>query len=136
MRIANLIIISATLALFCGPMPSYAKVISMQIEGKKVYVDIKFRDGNQIRATANVFRDTPMITPSQVALKAIATATREKGYSRFAIVKISDCGTMMMNGMSLYDTCRMIGQMLKPDELANAEKGHKIEYFNVEDIVK
>lgn len=98
-------------------------------------VDATYRKGNQIRAYATVSRNLTVSEARNRAVLRIAQMTKDKGYERFAIVKISDCGTMMMHGIPVYHSCRLLAQMVGPAEEAKPEKGHKVVYVDVATVV-
>lgn len=103
--------------------------------GFKVSLDSAYRNNDQIRVRGSAVSS---VFPSEVmraALVRMAELTHAKGKPRFAVVKISDCGRLLMNGSPVSSDCRLVGQMLGEGESARPEGKREINYFRVADIM-
>ena len=120
------------------PLPMARADVGSFLLGSKIGADgveATYRKGNQIRAWARVSRDLSAGEAQRLAVRHIAEMTKAKGYDRFAIVKVSDCGTMMMNGIPMYHSCRLIAQMVSEGEEAKPERGQKVRYLQVAEVL-
>lgn len=102
----------------------------------KVVVDVQTRDHNVLRANVQVSRDAPYGATLRYAMKAIALKGKERNFPRIAVTKVSDCGTMTINGIPAYQTCRVLAQLVQLDEEAVPEGKRKVEYVLVDDVLR
>jgi hypothetical protein len=91
----------------------------------------KFSEPNVIRVTARVRLPAPEAMAYQVAMLKVASMAGEKGYIRFAVVKIDDCGTLSINGSPIVQTCKIFGQVLSPGETAQPKGKDAPKYYNI-----
>jgi hypothetical protein len=96
----------------------------------------KYRKGNVIRVSASFKRDHTPEEAYRAAMAKVAEMASAKGYARVGVTKVSDCGTLMMNGtIPVAVSCRILAQMVGPDEVAKPEGKAKVVYFRVADLL-
>lgn len=101
-------------------------------DGGKVRISVKYRDNNEVRVdTVGVQRRDPAIQ-FRIALLAVARATKEKGFSRFGLTKITSCGTV--NGYGITP-CRLVARMLNAGENVPSQSGDTVKYFDTHDLL-
>jgi hypothetical protein len=110
------------LLLAAGPAPASAEIT--ELNGK-------FSEPNVIRVTARVKLPAPQAMAYQVAMLKVAAMAGEKGYLRFAVVKIDDCGTLSINGSPIVQTCKIFGQVLTTGETALSKGKDAPKYYNI-----
>jgi hypothetical protein len=104
--------------------------------GKQGGVGAKYRDGNVIRAHASMGRDGSPQQAYRLAMIKIAEMASAKGYARIGVTKVSDCGTLKMNGsITVAHSCRILAQMVRADEDAKPEGKAPVVYFSVPEIM-
>lgn len=118
-----------------GAQPAEAQVGRLLFGNQWPKVDGKYRKGNVIRASAVDDRNGNSREMFRLALGELARLSNEKGYPRFAIVKISDCGTVTVNGITGAVTCRLVGRMLREAEVAEPDGGNPITYYRTGDVL-
>lgn len=89
----------------------------------------KFSEPNVIRVTVRVKLPAPPAMAYRVAMLKVAAMAGEKGYLRFAVVKIDDCGTLSINGSPIVQTCKIFGQVLSTGETAQPKGKDAPEYY-------
>lgn len=137
MRIAYVGLLAAAAAVMsvAGAQPAHAQLGRLIMGNQWPKVDGKYRKGNVIRASAVDRANGDPHQMFRLALGELARLSKEKGYPRFAIVKVSDCGTVLVNGSRAAVTCRLVGQMLNADEVAAPDGNNPISYFRTEDVL-
>jgi hypothetical protein len=119
-----------------APAAAGAVQLGSLLVGKRGSVDAKYRDGNIIRAHANMSRDGSPQEAYRLAMVKIAEMANAKGYLRVGVTKVSDCGTLVMNGtITVAHSCRILAQMVRADEEAKPEGKTPVVYFSVPDIM-
>lgn len=114
---------------------SVAAVAHGQGLDDKATVFGKYRSDNMIRAQAQMSRFANPSRAYDHAVMTIAKMTEAKGFHRFAVIKVSDCGTMTINGSSIYVTCRVVARMLGADEVAQPVQGKPVNYYRTEAVL-
>lgn len=90
--------------------------------------------GGIVRAHSQVDRNGPLGMARPLALYAIALAAKQKGLSRFAVVK-SHCGTLIVSGIETSHMCDLKAQLLNQGEEAPPAKESEVLYFDVAAVV-
>lgn len=130
------ILLAAGLAGFLIAAPAGAMQLGSLLIGKRGPVDAKYRDGNVIRAHASISRNGSPQEAYRLAMTKVAEMANAKGYSRIGLTKVSDCGTLKMNGtITVAHSCRILAQMVRHDEDAKPEGKTPVVYFSVPDIM-
>lgn len=130
MKILGLRSLVAAMAIvsFAHPAVSQTWMTSdgmMRISGK-------YREGNEIRVeTAGIGRRDPG-EQYNLTLHTVAQLSRDKGFPRFALTKITSCGLMTAGGQS---QCRMVARMLKEGETLPSQGGRVITYYRTEEVL-
>lgn len=104
--------------------------------GNKITIDSAYRKGNEVRvyAMGSAHEFPPDLM--RAAVIRIAELTKARGLPRFAVTKVSDCGTLMMNGsIRISTSCRLLGRMLNEGEAAKPEGKREITYFRTDDVL-
>lgn len=134
MQICNRYIVALACFALCF---SYSRASAEAVRlAHRIVVDVQSRDHNVLRANVQVSRDAPYGSTIRYAMKAIALKGKERNFPRIAVTKVSDCGTMTMNGIPLYQTCRVLAQLVQLDEEAIPEGKRKVEYVLVDDVLR
>jgi hypothetical protein len=135
MRRALMLAFAASLA--CpGPAPAGAFQLAGLVLGKFDPVQGKYRKGNVILASAMFQRDHTPEDAYRAAMMKIGEMANAKGYERVGVTKVADCGRIMRNrSATSLVVCRILAQMVRPDEAARPEGDRKIAYFRVADLV-
>ena len=130
------VLLGLSIALAAGaPAPAGAFQLASLLVGKLDPVQAKYRKGNVIRAHASFGRDRSPAEAYRAALMKIAEMAEAKGYGRIGVTKVSDCGTLMMNGtIAVAVSCRILAQMVRPGEAAKPEGDRKVVYFAVGEL--
>jgi len=106
------------------------------MNGETARVDGVYREGNLIRASANMSRAGSPQQAFNHALREIAEMTAARGFERFGVVKVSDCGTLMMNRtIPVANTCRLLARMVGPTENAEPEGNRPVVYYRTADVL-
>jgi hypothetical protein len=130
-----------TFTLACGLLalpaqPAPALQLAGLLVGKLEPVQGKYRKGNVIRVHASFGRDHRPEEAYRAAMAKVGEMASAKGYYRVGVTKISDCGTLMMNGsIPVAVSCRVLAQMVGPEETAKPEKGRPVVYYAVRDLI-
>jgi len=137
MRIAKGAALLAATAMLsvAGALPAQAQLARLVMGNQWPKVVGKYRKGSVIRASAVDRANGDPREMFRLALGELARLSKEKGYPRFAIVKVSDCGTVLVNGSRAAVTCRLVGQMLNAGEVAEPDGNNPISYFRTEDVL-
>lgn len=131
-----LILVGLALSLSLPATSAQALQLGSLLIGKMGPVDAKYRKGNLIRAHASLGRDRSPSEAYRLAMAKIAELAQAKGYVRVGVTKVSDCGTLMMNGtIAVAHSCRILAQMVGPDEAAKPEGNNKVIYFSVPELL-
>jgi hypothetical protein len=139
MRRALLLALPASLAApvaVVAPAPADAFQLAGLVLGKFDPVQGQYRKGNVIRASAVFQRDHSPEDAYRAAMMKIGEMANAKGYARVGVTKVADCGRVMRNrSPTSVVACRILAQMVGPDEVAKPEGDAKIVYFRVADLV-
>jgi len=133
----RIVLLALSAALMAGAAaPAGAFQLAGLLMPKLDPVQGKYRKGNVIRVYASLRRDHSPAEAYRAALTKVAELADAKGYGRVGITKISDCGTLMMNGsIPVAVSCRILAQMVGPGEAAKPEGRGKIVYYSVKDLL-
>lgn len=115
------------LASMLVAQPTLAETVRL---ADNVRVNLKERDGNEVRTVA-VADSGRSGTPLLYALHATAAKAQERGFTRIAVTAISDCGIVRMHGMPMYQQCRVLAQLVGPNESARADNLADVRYLDV-----
>lgn len=135
MRNVRLGILLAVVAILPTARSAEAQVAGLIFGNQWPKVIGKYRKDNVIRASAIDARNGNLQAMFRLALVELAKLSREKGYPRFAVVKVSDCGVMTVNGARAAVTCRLVGQMLRDSQAALPDGNNSITYYRTEDVL-
>jgi hypothetical protein len=104
--------------------------------GQKIALNTAYRKGNEVRVYASSGGHHVPRDLMRAAVVRMAELTKARGLPRFAVTKISDCGTLMMNGsIQVSTSCRLLGRMLNERETAHPEGKGEITYFRTDDVL-
>lgn len=117
MAFAVLIVVAQT--------PAIAQLKVTELKGTYI-------ENNVIRALSRVVLPAPPATAYGLVMLKIANMAAQKGYSRIAVVKIDDCGTVTVNRNPIAQTCKIFGQMLGAGEIAQPMGKEQITYYAIE----
>ena len=132
MRLMMLGAVALVLAAAAG---AEVKRIDLGGYAGKAVVNSAYRKGNEIRVYVTGSSSVLPQELGQVAIREIAELTKAKGLPRFAVTKISDCGTLRMYNVAVSSSCRLLGRMLDENETATAEGKREVTYFRTDDVL-
>lgn len=122
-------LVVACLALSTAP-PAFAQ--TWKADDGRIKISVKYRENNDVRVeTVGIQRRDPDYQ-FRLTLLATAKATKEKGFSRFAITKVTSCGTINAYGIT---PCRFVARMLNEGESVLSKPGETIKHFDVKDLL-
>jgi hypothetical protein len=123
-------VVVASVAGLCTVVPAVAQ--TWTADAGRIRVSVKYRENNEVRVeTVGVQRRDPAYQ-LRLTLLATAKAAMEKGFPRFALTKVTSCGTI--NGYGITP-CRFVARMLTAGENMPSKSGVTIKHFNVKDIL-
>ncbi len=124
------------LAVLGSSSPAVADVTKVAIaDGSRATLSSAYRKDNEVRVFASGDRSAFPTELMRASVVRIAEMTIARGLPRFAVTKVSDCGTMRMNNTPVYTTCRLLGRMLAEGEVAKPEGKREITYFRAGDVL-
>jgi hypothetical protein len=133
MRRAALLALGASLAL--APAPAEAFQLAGLILGKFDPVQGHYRGGNGILASAVFQRDHTPEDAYRAAMTKVGEMAVAKGFGRVAVTKIADCGRVMRGQSSTtLVVCRILAQMVGPDEAAKPRGKNPVVYYRAADL--
>lgn len=133
MRCAALLALSASLAL--APAPAGAFQLASLLLGKLGPVQGRYRSGNVIDASALFQRDHSPEDAYRAAMGKIGQMAVAKGFERVAVTKVGDCGRLMRNNSpTSLVVCRILAQMVGPDEAAKPRGKNPVVYYRAADL--
>lgn len=116
-------VLAIAISISVAHMPAFAQV---------TVLDGKYSDDNAVRVISRVKLPAPEGAAYRIAMLKLATMTGQKGFSRFAVTKIDDCGTISINnGRPIVDTCKIFGKMLKEGEVAEPRGKEAVRYYTI-----
>jgi len=116
-------VVAIAISISAAQMPAFAQV---------TVLDGKYSDDNVVRVISRVKLPAPEGAAYRIAMLKVATMTGQKGFSRFAVIKIDDCGTISINnGVPIVDTCKIFGKMLKEGEVAEPRGKQPVKYYTI-----
>lgn len=118
---------TALMAIACVGTSQSVLAQSWTADGGKIRISGKYRDNNEVRVETFGVERRDTRHQFRVALFAVATLTRDKGFPRFAITKITECG--MINGYGVTP-CRLVARMLKAGENVPLVSGKTVAHFD------
>lgn len=92
----------------------------------------KYREGNEVRVETFGIRARDPGMQFNVALQTVAKLTHDKGFPRFALTKVTSCGSMTAGGGS---QCRLVARMLQEGETVPSKGGSIITYYRTEEVL-
>jgi hypothetical protein len=126
----------AAILLAIPAAPAGAFQLAGLLVGKLEPVQGKYRKGNVIRVHASFGRDRLPEEAYRAAMTKVGEMAAAKGFDRVGVTKISDCGMLMMNGsIPVAVSCRVLAQMVGPEEKAKPEGSRPVVYYAVRDLV-
>lgn len=133
MRRAALLLLPACLAIL-APAPAHALQLALFM-GKLHPVQGHYRSGNRILASAIYQRDRTPQDAYRDAMRKVGEMALAKGFERVGVTKVADCGRVFRNGSpTSMVACRVLAQMVGPDEEAKPEGKHKVVYYSAADM--
>lgn len=134
MRRAALLLLPACLALV-GPAPAHALQLAGLFMGKLDPIQGHYRSGNRILASAVYLRDHTPQDAYRDAMTKIGEMALAKGFERVGVTKVGDCGRVFRNGAPTSVVgCRILAQMVGPDEAAKPEGKREVVYHSAVDM--
>jgi len=134
MRRTLLMAASASLA-WLAPAPAGAFQLAGLVMGKFDPIQGHYRSGNRILASALYQRDHTPEEAYRDAMVKIGEMAVAKGFERVGVTKVADCGRVYRNNSPTSVVgCRVLAQMVGPDEAAKPEGKHGIVYYSAADM--
>jgi hypothetical protein len=134
MRRAALLLLAASLAIL-PPPPAHALQLAGLFMGKLDPIQGHYRSGNRILASAIYQRDHTPQDAYRDAMTKIGEMALAKGFERVGVTKIADCGRLFRNGSPTpMVACRVLAQMVGPDEAAKPEGKREVVYYSAVDM--
>jgi hypothetical protein len=134
MRRTALLLLSACLA---AQAPARAEAVQLAglVLGKFDPIQGRYRSGNRILASAVYQRDHTPEDAYRAAMTKIGEMALAKGFGRVGVTKVADCGRVFRNNAPTSVVgCRILAQMVGPDEAAKPEGKHEVVYYPAADL--
>jgi hypothetical protein len=123
-------IVVASLAALCTVPPAVAQ--TWKADDGRIRISVKYRANNEVRVeSVGVQRRDPDYQ-FRLTMLATAKATTGKGFSRFALTKVTSCG--LINGYGITP-CRFVARMLNAGENVPSKPGETITHYDVKDLL-
>jgi hypothetical protein len=134
MRRAALILLCVLPAIL-APAPAQALQLAGMVLGKFDPVYGRYRSGNRILASAVYQRDHSPEDAYRDAMAKIGEMALAKGFARVGVTKVAECGRVFRNGSPTSVVgCRILAQMVGPDEAAKPEGKQQVIYYQAADM--
>lgn len=134
MRRAALLFLPACLAAL-APAPAEAFQLAGLVLGKFDPIQGHYRSGNRILASAVFQRDHSPEDAYREAMTKIGEMALAKGFERVGVTKVADCGRVFRNRVPTSVVgCRVLAQMVGPDEAAKPEGKRGVVYYRAVDM--
>jgi len=135
MRRAAILALSASLALVVAPASAEAFQLAGLVMGKFDPVYGRYRSGNGILASAVFQRDHTPEDAYRAAMTKVGEMAVAKGFERVAVTKVADCGRVMRgHSPTSLVVCRILAQMVGPDETAKPRGKNPVVYYRAADL--
>jgi hypothetical protein len=134
MRRAALVLICFCLAAL-APEPAGAFQLAGLVLGKFDPIQGHYRSGNRIVASAVYQRDHTPQDAYRDAMTKVGEMALAKGFQRVGVTKVADCGRVFRNNSPTSVVgCRVLAQMVGPDEAAKPEGKREVVYYSAADM--
>lgn len=106
------------------------------------HVSAHYRSKDRLKVFVRVPAHKSALYARELALEHMARMTQAKGFDRFAVTKLSSCGSMVMtrNGTPIsgpmHHQCRLLGEMLRDGEQPKKVGNHEIKEFTVAEALE
>ena len=95
----------------------------------------KYTEENIIRVVSRVKMPGPPATAYKVAMLKVATMAGQRGFSRFAVVKVDDCVTLgINNSLPIVRTCKIFAKMVADGEIAEPKGKDPFKYSAIQKV--
>ena len=106
------------------------------------HVSAHYRSKDRLKVFVRVPAHKSALYARELALEHMARMTQAKGFDRFAVTKLSSCGSMVLTrngtpmGGPMHHQCRLLGEMLREGEEPKKIGKHEIKHFTVAEALE